>query len=166
MTNLVGPLQQLRRHAGAAGAPTSLLSGQFFANDVDGVLYIGVGDNGSGISTSQRAVGTILDTYRYAKAINANATTSGAAAGGFDGLIAFVTATNSPGSNAARCLGAHIAAMGSGTTAGGDFETQLLAWLAAATTASPPGLGLSSTGSPTLAATIAALRTSALGQSF
>ena len=105
-----------------------------------------------------------LDSYLYIKAINANSTTS--TAGGFDALIAFVTATNSPGSNAARCLFATFAVTGIGTAAGGDFETQLLAWLAAATTASPPGVGLSSSSSPTLAATIAALRTSALGQSF
>ena len=53
-----------------------------------------------------------------------------------------------------------------GTTPGGDFETQLFARLAAATTATPPGLGLSSSTSPTLAATITALQTSALNQSF
>ena len=105
-----------------------------------------------------------LDAYRYRKAINANTTT--AAAGGFDGLIAFVTATNTPGSNAVGCLAATFAPAGTGTTAGGDFETQLFAWLAALTTASPPGVGLSSSSSPTLAATIAALRTSAFGQSF
>lgn len=56
--------------------------------------------------------------------------------------------------------------LGAGTTAGGDFETQLIAWLQALTTASPAGLGLSSSTTPTLAATITALRQSALGQSF
>ena len=105
-----------------------------------------------------------LDSYRYTKAINANATTS--AAGGFDALISFVTAANSPGSNAVRCLYAIFAVVGTGTTAGGDFETQLLAWLAAPTTALPTGVGLSSSSSPTLAATIAALRTSAFAQPF
>ena len=105
-----------------------------------------------------------LDHYRYVKAINANSTTS--AAGGFDALIAYVTASNSQGSNAVRCLFAVFALTGTGTTAGGDFETQLLAWLQASTAASPPGVGLSSSTSPTLAVTIAALRTSALGQSF
>lgn len=104
-----------------------------------------------------------LDSYRYVKAINANSTTS--AAGGFDGLIAFVAATNSPGSNAVRSLSAIYAPVGTGTTAGGDFETQLLSWLSTATNASPAGLGLSSSTSPKLADIISALRTSAIGQS-
>lgn len=46
-----------RRHTGAAGAPPSLLSGQFAINDVDGILYIGLGDDGSGNATSIAPVG-------------------------------------------------------------------------------------------------------------
>ncbi len=117
-----------------------------------------------------RATYCFYDAYRYRKAINANSTLIAATSGGgivpFDALIAFVGATNSPGSNAYGCLFAPAAPVGTSTTAGGDFETQLFAWLAAGTTATPAGLGLSSSTSPTLAATIAALQTSALNQGF
>lgn len=44
--------QTTRRTSGAAGPPASLRSGQMFYNMVDGNLYIGKGDNGSGIATS------------------------------------------------------------------------------------------------------------------
>ena len=66
-----------------------------------------------------------LDSYRYVKAMNFNATTS--AAGGFGALVAFVTVTNSDGgSNAVQCLFAVFTVIGTGTTAGNGFETQLL----------------------------------------
>lgn len=41
-----------RRTTGAAGAPSSLLSGEAAINMVDGILYVGMGDNGSGEATS------------------------------------------------------------------------------------------------------------------
>jgi len=44
--------QTTRRTSGAAGPPASLRSGQMFYNMVDGKLYIGKGDNGSGVATS------------------------------------------------------------------------------------------------------------------
>ena len=45
----------LRRVSGAAGAPASLLSGEIAYNMVDGKLYIGYGDDGSGNATSVKA---------------------------------------------------------------------------------------------------------------
>jgi hypothetical protein len=44
--------QVTRRLTGAAGAPATLRSGQIAHNNVDGYLYIGKGDNGSGVATS------------------------------------------------------------------------------------------------------------------
>ncbi|GEM_PF-6439912 len=41
-----------RRVTGAAGAPAALKSGEAAVNMVDGILYIGVGDNGVGDATS------------------------------------------------------------------------------------------------------------------
>lgn len=41
-----------RRVTGAAGAPSSLKSGEAAINMVDGILYVGMGDNGSGEATS------------------------------------------------------------------------------------------------------------------
>jgi hypothetical protein len=45
-------LRILRRVSGAAGAPASLYSGEIAYNMVDGKLYIGYGDDGSGNATS------------------------------------------------------------------------------------------------------------------
>ncbi|MNR96410.1 hypothetical protein D3C72_275650 [compost metagenome] len=41
-----------RRVTGAAGAPSALKSGEAALNMVDGTLYVGMGDNGSGDATS------------------------------------------------------------------------------------------------------------------
>lgn len=97
-----------------------------------------------------------VDTYRYFKAINADAATS--AAGGVDAMLAFLDAGGGTlGSNAKRATTAFIA------TAGGDFETLVLSpWLAAAASATPPGVGIPAAG---LAAKITALRQLALQQS-
>lgn len=50
MTNII----RLKRRAsgGASGAPTSLLTTEPAYNENDGTLYLGVGDNGSGVATS------------------------------------------------------------------------------------------------------------------
>jgi hypothetical protein len=50
-------IQIKRRHSGAAGAPTSLKSGQQAWNDMGTTLYIGVGNNGSGMATSIVPIG-------------------------------------------------------------------------------------------------------------
>ena len=97
-----------------------------------------------------------LDTARYKSAINANSTTS--AAGGVDAMYQFIAAGNegSP---------AMIAFRGLWALAGGTFETLVLTpWLSGSTTATPPGVGLGTSSSPTLAATIASLRSSAATQ--
>lgn len=165
MTQITPDLQQLSLNQVPWTNGKNLVTGdklrQQFQNIHDLVAAMGTWDAQGIFSPNLQGV---QDTYRYTKAINANATTS--EAGGFDRLIAFVTAANTPGSNAARCLYAIYAVVGTGTVAGGDFESQLLSWLSTPTTASPPGLGLSSTTSPTLDATIAALRISAIAQSF
>ena len=50
----------LRRLAGGgAGAPTTLLAGQPFHNEAEGVLYVGTGNDGSGNSTAQVKVGGV-----------------------------------------------------------------------------------------------------------
>lgn len=55
-TIIDGVFKVTRRAAGgAAGAPSSALSGQIFYNEVDDTLYIGFGDDGSGNATSIRA---------------------------------------------------------------------------------------------------------------
>ena len=163
-TPLAVPFQQLRRHTGAAGAPATLLSGQLFASEVDGLFYLGVGDNGSGVSTSQIAIGALLDSYRYKKAINANATTGTASggAGGVDAMIAFCRRYgasgngNSAGSNDLQAAMTNIAA-----PYGGDFETLVLKpWLQGAV--AQGGLGLSTSTSPTIAGMVSALRAAAL----
>ncbi len=46
------PFKLRRRASGAAGAPSALLSGEAAINMVDGILYIGVGDDGGGNATS------------------------------------------------------------------------------------------------------------------
>lgn len=46
-----------RRLSGAAGAPASLASGEIAWNHVDKTLYLGNGDNGSGVATSIETVG-------------------------------------------------------------------------------------------------------------
>lgn len=46
-----------RRVSGVAGAPASLASAEMAHNEVDDTLYIGKGDNGSGVATSVVAVG-------------------------------------------------------------------------------------------------------------
>lgn len=51
--------QILRRLTGAAGAPPTLRSGQLAVNFVDGKLYIGRGDNGSGTATDIVSIGGI-----------------------------------------------------------------------------------------------------------
>jgi len=45
-----------RRNSGAVGAPTALLSGQPAWNNVDKILYLGTGDDGSGNATSIEAI--------------------------------------------------------------------------------------------------------------
>lgn len=45
-----------RRWSGAAGAPSTLKSGELAFNGVDGTLYLGVGDDGSGNATSIAAI--------------------------------------------------------------------------------------------------------------
>lgn len=53
---VIGQLKVKRRAAGgAAGAPDILLSGEVAYNETDDTLYIGYGDNGSGVATSIRA---------------------------------------------------------------------------------------------------------------
>lgn len=44
-----------RRTSGAAGAPASLMAGEVAYNNMDGKLYVGFGDNGSGVATSVKA---------------------------------------------------------------------------------------------------------------
>jgi hypothetical protein len=46
-----------RRNAGGAGAPSSLRAGELAYNDIDGKLYYGKGNNGSGGATSIVAIG-------------------------------------------------------------------------------------------------------------
>src|SRR5262249_40148582 len=46
-----------RRTGGASGAPTSLANAELAYNETSGVLYIGTGDNGSGVATSIVAIG-------------------------------------------------------------------------------------------------------------
>lgn len=48
----VTAIQMKRRTSGAAGAPATLMSGEIAYNMMDGLLYIGKGDNGSGVATS------------------------------------------------------------------------------------------------------------------
>lgn len=58
---ITGPIQIKRRAAGgAAGSPATLKSGELAWNNVDQTLYIGAGDNGSGVATSILAVGGYL----------------------------------------------------------------------------------------------------------
>jgi hypothetical protein len=45
-----------RRNSGGTGAPTTLQSGELAFNDVNNTLYIGRGDNGSGVATSIPAI--------------------------------------------------------------------------------------------------------------
>ena len=45
-----------RRLTGAAGAPSQLASSELAFNNVDSTLYIGAGDNGSGVATSVIAI--------------------------------------------------------------------------------------------------------------
>jgi hypothetical protein len=45
-----------RRLSGSAGAPSTLASAELAYNNVDGTLYIGAGDNGSGTATSVVAI--------------------------------------------------------------------------------------------------------------
>ena len=45
-----------RRLSGAAGAPSQLASSELAFNNVDSTLYIGAGDNGSGVATSVIAI--------------------------------------------------------------------------------------------------------------
>ncbi len=45
-----------RASGGVAGAPTSLASSEIAYNEVDDILYIGYGDNGSGVATSIRGL--------------------------------------------------------------------------------------------------------------
>lgn len=49
------PFRVKRRVTGAVGAPATLLSGEIAYNMVDGKLYIGYGDDGSGNATSVKA---------------------------------------------------------------------------------------------------------------
>lgn len=46
------PIKVRRRTSGAAGAPSSLLSGELAVNFVDSTFYIGTGDDGNGNATS------------------------------------------------------------------------------------------------------------------
>lgn len=59
MAKLAAATAFLRRLAGSAGAPSTLFSGQPFHNEVEDVLYVGKGDDGSGNSTSRKAVGGV-----------------------------------------------------------------------------------------------------------
>lgn len=47
-----------RRSSGGTGAPSSLASGELAVNEVDGKLYYGKGNNGSGVATSIVVLGT------------------------------------------------------------------------------------------------------------
>jgi hypothetical protein len=69
---------RFRSSAGAAGAPSALLSGEIAYNMADGLLYVGFGDDGSGNATSIKTIakddfaitqrvttgGTALQVYR------------------------------------------------------------------------------------------------------
>lgn len=46
-----------RAAGGSSGAPTSLATAELAFNEVDGVLYVGFGDNGAGMATSIPAIG-------------------------------------------------------------------------------------------------------------
>jgi hypothetical protein len=52
---MASTLRLKRRTSGAAGAPSSLKGGEVAYNEVDGYLYIGFGDDGSGGATSIKA---------------------------------------------------------------------------------------------------------------
>lgn len=52
-----------RRVSGAAGAPVSLLSAELAYNMADGIIYVGKGDNGSGVATSVVAIAKDDFTY-------------------------------------------------------------------------------------------------------
>lgn len=53
-----GRIRIKRRAAGgASGAPSALLTSELAFNEVDGIFYIGYGDDGSGSATSVRAIG-------------------------------------------------------------------------------------------------------------
>lgn len=60
MSKLTAIAVFLRRlGGGAAGVPTTLLAGQPFHNEAEGVLYVGVGNDGAGNSTAQAKVGGV-----------------------------------------------------------------------------------------------------------
>lgn len=55
-TPLYTPIQIKTRASGAAGSPASLLTSELAYNQVDGLLYIGSGDDGAGNATSIKTV--------------------------------------------------------------------------------------------------------------
>ena len=124
------------------------------------MLYIGVGDNGSGVSTSQMPVGFLLETRRYKKAINANSTLTGAVPSGVlpvDAMISYAQANASSGSANSTVMMA--ATQPIPAPLGGDFETLVLSpWLTS--------LGFTSSSSPTNAGLITTLRAAALTLTF
>lgn len=64
-TTITGPVLLKRRAAGGgAGAPATLRSGEAAWNNADNTLYIGAGDNGSGLATQ------ILAIAGYQKTVN------------------------------------------------------------------------------------------------
>ena len=65
-----------RRLTGAAGAPSTLASTELAYNHVDGTLYIGKGDNGSGIATDVVAIGGDNHLLNYVT-LDTNQTISG-----------------------------------------------------------------------------------------
>lgn len=72
-------MKQTRRASpGDAGAPSSLHTGQLFYNENDDILYIGKGDNGSGIATSIIAIaGLAYVTKATEQTISGNKTFTG-----------------------------------------------------------------------------------------
>lgn len=68
-----------RRNTGGTGAPSTLQSGELAWNDVDNTLYVGRGDNGSGVATTRPAIagsGSFV-SLADAQTISGNKTFSG-----------------------------------------------------------------------------------------
>ena len=128
------------------------------------------GNLGTDFDVGVRVPGKInfgLDSYRYKKAINASTAILAALPSGVapvDAMLTFAQGQTgaSPGSNVMQAATTNIPAPPSG-----DFETLVLwPWMQGATNASPPGLGLSSTSTPTFAAAAASLRSSATAMTY
>jgi len=103
-----------RRETGVAGAPTTLGAGEIAHDQIGGVIYAGVGDNGSGVATS---IVPIAGTGAFVDLTSAQTITGDK---NFTGTVSVVTPVNGTDAANKAYVDAQVSSL---TINAGDFVT-------------------------------------------